>query len=100
MESLDLVGDNIIKKSFQTKKQQTYTAVKEIRSLFRLKKKGIKDIVLNNINNFFEFETEEENYYKPVTKNNFWSNGYIEYKSNGDKNKILSVAEYHSKIVP
>ena len=35
-----------------------------------------------------------ENYYKPVRVGNFWSNNYIEYKSNGDKNKTLSVKEY------
>ena len=26
--------------------------------------------------------------------NNFWSNNYIEYGNNGDRNKILSVEEY------
>ena len=30
--------------------------------------------------------------------NNFQSNNYIEYKSNRDKNKILSVEEYLNKI--
>ena len=47
-----------------------------------------------------KYEKEEENYYKPVTVNNFWSNNYIEYKSNGDKNKMLSVGEYLNKIRP
>ena len=60
--------------------------------------KGIKDIVLRNIKNLFEKEKGEENYYKPVTVNNCQSNNYIEYKSNGDKNKILSVEEYLNKI--
>ena len=46
------------------------------------------------------YEKEEENYYKPVRVNTFWSNNYIEYKSNGDKNKILSVEEYLDKIRP
>ena len=32
--------------------------------------------------------------------NNFWSNNYIEYKRNDDKNKILSVEEYLNKIKP
>ena len=32
--------------------------------------------------------------------NNFQSNNYIECKSNGDKNKILSVEEYLNKIKP
>ena len=76
--------------------------IKDIRNLFRLKKevKGIKDIVLRNINNFFEYEKEEESYYKPVRVNSFWSNNYIEYKSNDDKNRILSAEEYLDKIRP
>ena len=31
---------------------------------------------------------------------NFQSNNYVQYKSNGDKNRILSVEEYHNKIKP
>ena len=30
--------------------------------------------------------------------NNFWDNSYIEYESNGDKNKNLSLYEYLNKI--
>ena len=29
---------------------------------------------------------------------NFWSNNYIEYESNGDRNKTLSAEEYLNKI--
>ena len=32
------------------------------------------------------FEVDEKDYYKPVRVNNFLSNNYIEYESNGDKN--------------
>ena len=99
MESLILEEENIIK---------------DIRNLFRLKKnkitlqlkikeikaKAIKDRILRYINNFFEHEKEEENYYKPVRVSNFWSNNYIEYESNGDRNKTLSVEEYLNKIRP
>ena len=45
-----------------------------------------------------EYKTEEENYYKPISVNKFWNNNYIEYKSNSDENKILSVEEYLNKI--
>ena len=45
-------------------------------------------------------EHEEENYYKPVRASNFWSNTYFEYESIGNRNKILSVAEYLNKIRP
>ena len=74
--------------------------IKDTRNLFRLKKevKGIKDIVPRNIKNLFKHEKEEENYYKPVRVNNFWSNNYIEYKSNNERKRILSVEEYHDKI--
>ena len=41
---------------------------------------------------------EEDNYYKPIKVGNFWKNYYIEYESNSDKNKSLSVKEYLIKI--
>ena len=37
---------------------------------------------------------EEKDYYKPVRVGNFWSNNYIEYESNRDRNETLSVQEY------
>ena len=46
------------------------------------------------------FEVDEKDYYKPVRVNNFLSNNYIEYESNGDKNKTLSVKKYVNKIIP
>ena len=44
-----------------------------MRNLFRLKKKvkGIKNTVIRNIKDLFEYEKKEENYYKPVRVNNF-----------------------------
>ena len=74
MESLSLEEENIMK---------------NIRNLFRLKRetKASKDGILRDIKNLFQHE-EEENYYKPVRVSNFWSNNYIEYKSNSDRNKI------------
>ena len=45
-------------------------------------------------------EHEEENYYKPVRVNNFWSNNNIKNKSNRDRNKTLSVEKYLNKIRP
>ena len=43
---------------------------------------------------------EEKSYYKPVRVSNFWSNNYIEYESNGDRNKTLSIKEYLIKVSP
>ena len=76
--------------------------IKDMRNLCRQKIEvnRVNNIVLRNIKNLSEREKEEENYYKPVILNNFQSNNYIEYKSNGDKNKILSVEEYLNKIWP
>ena len=37
------------------------------------------------------FEKEEEDYYKPERVNNFWNNIYIQYESNGDNNRNLSL---------
>ena len=55
-------------------------------------------IEYSDIKNFFEHEKEGENYYKAVIVNNFWNNSYIEYESNGHRNKALSVEEYLNKI--
>ena len=35
-----------------------------------------------------------------VRLSNFWSNNYIDYESNGDSNKAVSVEEYLKKIKP
>ena len=60
----------------------------------------IKDTVLRDIKNLSEYEKEEESYYKPVRVKNFCNNNYIEYRSNSDKNRILSVEESLDKIRP
>ena len=108
MESLSLKEENIIKdirNLFSLKKELNYTAIKVIRNLFILEKKLkiikdklIKDRILRDIKYFFEYQ--EEDYYKPVIINNFWSNNYIEYESNSDRNKTLSVEECLIKIRP
>ena len=51
--------------------------------------------MVRDIKNLFKHEGEE-NYHKPVRVSNFWSNNYIEYQINGDRNKTLSVAELES----
>ena len=57
-----------------------------------------KDRIIRDIRTYFEQEGEEEDYYEPKSVDNFWKNNYIEYKSNGDKNKNLSLDEYLNKI--
>ena len=102
MDSLNLEEQKIIKdvkNLFTLKKELNYTAIKDIRNLFRLKKEtnAIKDRILRDSKNLSEHE-EEENDHKPVRVRSFWSNNYIEGKSNNDRNKTLWVEEYLNKI--
>ena len=62
--------------------------IKDARNPFRLKKENeaIKDRIIKDIKNLFELE---ENYYELVRVGNLYSH-YIEYESNGGRNKILS----------
>ena len=57
----------------------------------------MNDVILSDIRNLFENE-EEEKYCKPVKVSNFWSNNYIEYEGNDDRNKTLSVEKYLNEI--
>ena len=45
-------------------------------------------------------EQEEKYYYQPKRVSNFYNNSYIEYESNGDRNRKLSLDEYFWKIEP
>ena len=81
---------------------EEWNIIKDIRNLFRQGKEtnAIKDRILKDIKNLFEHEEEEENYYEPVRVSNFWSNNYIKYNSNGDRNKTQLVWEYLNEIRP
>ena len=61
-----------------------------------LNQRLIKDRIIGDIRALFE--QEEKDYYKPERVNNFWNNNFIEYESNGDKNKNLSLDKYLGKI--
>ena len=56
----------------------------------------IKDKIIREIKALFG--QQEEVYYRPVRVGNFWNNNYINYESDVDRNKNLSVKEYHNKI--
>ena len=79
------------------KKEIDDTTVKDKRNIFRLKKENeaIKNRIIRNL-----LQYEEEDYYKPVRVSNFWSNNYIEYEINSDRNKTLSVEEYLNIVRP
>ena len=55
----------------------------------------IKNRIIRDIKTLFE--QQQQDYYKPKRVSKFWKNNYIEYKSNGDKNRNLSLDEYLNK---
>ena len=81
------------------KKQPKENMIKSIRNLFKLKKENltIKDRIIRDIRTLFELG---DDYYKPIRVGNFLNNNYIEYESNGDRNKNLLVKEYLVRIKP
>ena len=81
------------------KKQPKENMIKSIRNLFKLKKETltIKDRIIRDIRTLFELG---DDYYKPIRVGNFLNNNYIEYESNGDRNKNLLVKEYLVRIKP
>ena len=68
---------------------------KEIREKTEINNRLSKDRIIGDIRILFE---QGEDYFKPKTVNNFWNNNCIEYESNGDKNRNLSLDEYLNKI--
>ena len=74
---------SMLDESKQVKKTET---IKDIR-----KENLDSDKILRDIRTFCE---SEEDYYEPVRTSNAFNNNYIEYESNGDKDKTLSVKEY------
>ena len=78
-KSLTLEKENIIKHTenlFRLKHGLNYTALKDVRNLFKLEKetKVTKDRKLTDIKNIFEFEEEGEIHFKLRRICNFWSN--------------------------
>ena len=70
--------------------------VKKIKAVRDIRKKNFdSDKILREIRTLYE---SEEDYYVPVRISNAFNNSYIEYESNGDNEKILSVKEYLDMI--
>ena len=62
------------------------------------KKREVNNRIIRDIRTLFE--QEEKVYYKPKRVSNLWNNNYIEYESNDDKNRNLSLDKYLDKIEP
>ena len=94
----------ILKRKNKLKVFRTLFATEEEKEIKKLGKKEtnyrlIKGKIAKDIRTLFE-QQEEKDYYKLKRVNIFWSNNYIEYESNGDKNRNLSLDEYLNKIKP
>ena len=70
----------------KAQKQSDEGIIKVLRNPFILKKenKEIKDQIIRDIRSLFE---HEDDYCKRERVSNFWSNNYIEYKSNAIEKK-------------
>ena len=66
--------------------------IKETKAIRDIRKENFNgDKIIRDIRTLFE---PEEDCYEPLRASNAFNNNYIEYESNGDKDKILSVKEY------
>ena len=68
--------------------------IKEIKKINRYENKIIRDLRA-----LYEPE-EEEGYYEPQKRKSAVDDNYIEYKSNGDRDKTLSIEEYFNMTKP
>ena len=68
-----------------------------VRSLFIFKteNEAINGWIIRDIKNLFR---QEEDYYKLVIVGNFYRNSYIEYESNGDRNKTYQLKKILRKL--
>ena len=70
--------------------------IKETNAIRDTRKENFNsDKIIRDIRTLFE---PEEDCYEPLRASNAFNNNYIEYESNGDKDKILSVKEYLNMI--
>ena len=89
------------KKLSKPKKENTKTIwrkhFKSVRNLFKPKKWNelINDKIIRDIRTLFE---QESDYYKLMKVGSSWIKNFIEYESNGDRNKNLSVKKCFNKI--
>ena len=80
--------------------------IRDIRVLFEEEKREkekrenedriIKDRIIRDIGTLLE----EQDYYKPKRTSNFWNKKYVDYESNGDRNKNSSLEEHLNKTKP
>ena len=62
--------------------------------------RSIKNRIIKDIRTLFEQEDDGYYYFKPKRVSNFWNNNYMEYESNGDRDKNLLIDKYLNKTKP
>ena len=62
------------------------------------KSKQIENNIVKDVRNIFRLKEEINDTAIKYIRKKYWSNNYIEYESNGDKSKTLSIEEYLNKI--
>ena len=76
--------------------------MKKIRPIKKKKKESrerlIKDKIIRDIRTLSE--QQDKDYCKPTKVSIPWNNNYIEYESNDDENRKLSLDKYLGKIKP
>ena len=80
----------------KAKKPSEINVIKSIKNPFILKekkdKKEIKDkMIKDRIIRYIRTLFEQDDYCKSIVVGKLWNNSYIEYESNGYRNKILSL---------
>ena len=89
------MSQKCVKEIEETKNTKTIedNIIKNTRNLFSLKteNEAIKDRIIRDIKNL---QNKKKDYYKPV----IYSYNYIDYESNGNRNKTKSVKEQLDEI--
>ena len=90
-------GDKIISKGKLLGMLDKTEQVKKTKTIRDIRKEKFgSDKIFKDIRTFYE---SEEDYYEPARISNAFNNNYIEYESNGGKDKVLSVKEYLRDII-
>ena len=84
--------DELLKALEESEKPKPPKTIKEIR-----KENYDSDKIIRDLRALYE---SNEDYHEPKKINGAFNDNYVEYESNGDKDKILSVEEYLNMIRP
>ena len=96
LKASELLQRNKTTKDIRKKDSNTDEMFQSIRNFFTQEKdKDIKDGVLRDKRTLLK-----KDYYEPIRNGNDFKINYIEYESNGDKDKTLSIKEYLDEIRP